>query len=83
MRENKIEIENIFISFAINVNFPEGENERGSVATPTSFSLFESNDIKSLWFKFGHDIFTGSKIASLYSWNDHFSAVLWNEIKDH
>ena len=34
-------------------------------ATPTSFSIFDSYDMKSLWFKFGHDIFTGFKIASL------------------
>ena len=31
----------------------------GNPATPTSFSLFDSYDMKSLWFKFGHDIFAG------------------------
>ena len=42
-------------------NFPEDRNERGRVATPTSFSKFISYDIKSPWFKFGYDIFTGFK----------------------
>ena len=36
--------------------------EGGRVATPTSFSIFDSYDMKSVWFKFGHDIFTGFKI---------------------
>ena len=40
-------------------------NEEGRFATPTSFSMFDSYDMKSLWFKFGHDIFTDYKIASL------------------
>jgi hypothetical protein len=39
--------------------------EGGRVATPTSFSEFNYNGMKSLGFKFGHDIFTGFKIASL------------------
>ena len=34
-------------------------NEEGRVATPTSFLIFDSYDMKSLWFKFGHNIFTG------------------------
>jgi hypothetical protein len=38
---------------------------RGRVATPTSISIFDSYDIKSLWFKFGHDIFTGFKMPRL------------------
>ena len=39
--------------------------EWGRVATPTSFSIFDSHDMKSLWFKFGHDIFTGFKMPRL------------------
>ena len=42
-----------------------GIREGGRVATPTSFSIFDSYDMKSLRFKFVHDIFTGFKIASL------------------
>ena len=34
--------------FRPNVNFPEGRNERGRVATPTGFSIFDSYDMKSL-----------------------------------
>ena len=49
----------------INGSFPEGRNEGGRVATPTSFSMFDSSDMKNLWFKFGPDIFNGFKIASL------------------
>ena len=41
--------------------FPEGGNEEGRFATPTSFSIFDSYDMKSLGFKFGRDIFTGFK----------------------
>ena len=48
-----------------NGNFPEGGNEEGRVATPTSFSIFNSYDMKSLRFKFGHDILTGFKVARL------------------
>ena len=33
--------------------------------TPTSISIFDSYDIKTLWFEFGHDIFTGLKIPTL------------------
>ena len=39
--------------------------EGGKVATPTGFSIFDSCDMKSLWFKFGHDIFAGFKMARL------------------
>ena len=50
-----------------------GMKEGGLLSNPTSFSIFDSYDIKSLQLKFGHDVF---KIASLLSWNDRFSAVL-------
>ena len=33
-------------------------------ATPASFSIFDSCDMKSVWFKFGYDIFTCFKMAS-------------------
>ena len=36
------------ILFSINGNFPEGGNKGGRVATPTSFSIFDSYGIKSL-----------------------------------
>jgi hypothetical protein len=39
--------------------------EGGRVNTPTSFSIFDSYDMKSLGFKFGHDIFAGFKMARL------------------
>ena len=42
-------------------------NEGGRVATPTSFSIFDSYDMKSLGFKFGHDIFSGFKKPRLIS----------------
>jgi hypothetical protein len=42
-----------------------GMREGGRVATPTSFSIFDSYDMKSLWFKFGHWI---SLLAS--NWQD-------------
>jgi hypothetical protein len=41
----------------------EGGREGGRVATPTSFTMFDSYDMKSLQFRFGHGIFTGLKIA--------------------
>ena len=47
----------------LKLQFQEGGNEGGRVATPTSFSIFDSYDMKSLWFKFGHDIFTAFKVA--------------------
>ena len=37
----------------------------GQVATPTSFSMFDSYDMKSLWFRFGHDILIDFKMARL------------------
>ena len=46
-----------------NAYIAEGGNEGGRVATPTSISIFDSYDMKSLWIKFGHDIFTGFKMA--------------------
>ena len=39
---------------------PEGSNKGGRVANPTSF---DSYDMKSLQFRFGHGIFTGFKMA--------------------
>ena len=36
--------------------------EWGRVDTPTSFSIFDSYDMKSFWFEFPYDIFTGLKI---------------------
>ena len=47
----------------------------GQVVTPNSFSIFDSCDMKSLWFKFGHDIFTCFKILKLEC---PFSATKWN-----
>ena len=48
-----------------NADVPEGGNEEGRVATTTSISIFDSYDMKSLWFKFGHDIFTGQNAKTL------------------
>ena len=45
-----------------NAYVPEGGNEGGRVATPTSISIFDSYDMKSLWFRFGYDIFNGFKM---------------------
>ena len=45
---------------------PEGRNEWGRVAIPTSFSMFDSYDMKCLWFKFGYNIFTGLKMVGPY-----------------
>ena len=42
-----------------NAYVPEGRNEEGRVAAPTSFSIFDSYEMKSLRFKVGHAIFTG------------------------
>ena len=39
--------------------------EGGRVATHTNFSIFDSYDMKSLLFKFCHDIFTGFKMTRL------------------
>ena len=48
-----------------NVYVPEGWNEGGRGATPTSISIFDSYDIKTLWFEFGNDITTGIKMPTL------------------
>ena len=40
---------------------------------------FKPYDMNTLWFKFGHDIFSGFKIQS---WDARFSAILWNEIEN-
>ena len=58
-----------------NAYVPEGKNQGGRVATPTSFSISASYDMKSLWFKFGHDIFTGFKVLKVGI--AYVSAVLW------
>ena len=47
-----------------NAYVPEGRNEWGKGVFPTSISIFDSYDMKSLGFKLGHDIFTGFKMAS-------------------
>ena len=39
-----------------NAYVPEGGIEGGMEATPTSISIFDSYDMKTLWFEFGHDI---------------------------
>ena len=42
----------------------EDRNEGGRFATPTIFLECDSYDMKSLQYKFCHDIFTGFKLAS-------------------
>ena len=37
----------------------------GREALPTSISIFDSYDMKTLWSEFGHDIFTGFKMPTL------------------
>ena len=37
----------------------------GRGATPTRVLIFNSYDMKNLWFKFGYDIFAGFKLARL------------------
>ena len=44
---------------------PEGGNEGGRKATPTSTSIFDFYGIKALLFEFGNDIFTGYKMPRL------------------
>ena len=61
-----------------NAYVPEGGNEKGRVATPISISIFDSYHMKSLWFKFGHDIFTGFKIPRLRGLQFHFIKWLKN-----
>ena len=41
--------------------FRGGGNERGREETPTSISILDSYDIKTLGFEFGNYIFTGFK----------------------
>ena len=48
-----------------NAYFLEGGIEVVSGATPTSISIFDFYDMKTFWFKFGHDIFTGFKMPTL------------------
>ena len=43
----------------------EGGNEGGRGATPTSISIFDSYDMKTLWFIFDHDIFSSFKMPRL------------------
>ena len=40
------------------------QREGGRGVSPTSNSIFNSYDMKSLGFDFGHDIFIGFKMAS-------------------
>ena len=51
--------------YTLNGNFLEGGNKGGRIATPTNFSIFDFYDMKTFWFKFGHDIFTGFKMPTL------------------
>ena len=44
---------------------PEGGNEGGRKATPTSISILDFYGIKALCFEFGNDIFTGFKMPRL------------------
>ena len=60
----------------------EGRNKGGRKATPTNISIFDFYGIKTLWFEFGNDIFTGFKMPRLSSWNALFSAPLCNEIEN-
>ena len=48
-----------------NAYVPEGGNEEGRKATPTSISIFDFYGIKALLFEFGNDIFTGFKMPRL------------------
>ena len=48
-----------------NTYVPEGGIEGGREAASTSISIFDSYDMKTLWFEFGHDIFTGFKMPTL------------------
>ena len=53
-----------------------GDREWGreeSHSTPTSISLFDFYGIKTLWFEFGNDIFTGRKMPTLSSWRSSIS----------
>ena len=46
------------------------------------FFIFDCYDMKSLWGKFGYDIFTGFKMVIPQIWNADFLVVLWIEIED-
>ena len=48
--------------------------EGGRGATPKGILIFDSNDMKILWFKFGHEIFTGLEVFQF-----HFIIRLKNE----
>ena len=39
--------------------------KEGGLPLPLAFLIFDSYDMKSLWFKFGHGIFAGFKMARL------------------
>ena len=56
-------VDGLFMKY--NVYVLEGGNKGGRVATPTSFSVFDSFDMKTLWFQFGHDILTDFKMPTL------------------
>ena len=60
----------------------EGGNEGGRKVTPTSISIFDFYGIKTLWFEFGNDIFTGSKMPTLSSWRSSISLHKVAEKKD-
>ena len=53
-----------------------GREER---ATPTSIEIFDSYDMKTLWIKFGHNIFTGFKMPRLRALQFHFMKQIKNE----
>ena len=44
---------------------PVGGNGGGMGAKTTSISIFDSYDIKTYKFEFGHDVFTGFKMPTL------------------
>ena len=49
----------------------------GGLPLPPSL-IFDSYDMKSLWFKFGHDIFTGFKIPRLFKLKGfQFHIIKW------
>ena len=51
--------------YDVNAYIPEGGNEGGKEATPTSFSIFDFYGTKALLFEFGNDIFTDFKMPRL------------------
>ena len=44
---------------------PEGVNEGGRKATPTSTSILDFYGIRALLFEFGNNVFTGFKMPRL------------------